>query len=235
MRLVFKKQGFLWLLVGAIFLFIAALASVWHFTPLRQYVDMDRLRGLIELIRGNWWTPLAVLPVYLVGNSLLFPNMVLNSAIILTLGGTLGWVCAMGGSLTAAASFFFLGKRLDADKLDFLRGKRFEKAREFLRKGGIGTVLAVRMMPIAPYSIVNIAAGTIDLRFRDFFIGTFIAHLPGTLTLAIFGEQLETAIRDPSSKNMTILALVALLGFGLFWTLRRYVRRKSLKNPDNPG
>ncbi|MFP4347354.1 MAG: TVP38/TMEM64 family protein [Thermodesulfobacteriota bacterium] len=213
--------------IAVMVLIVATLASMWRFTPLQQYTDPETLKSLISMVRAQWWTPLAVIPAYLAANSLMFPNMVLNGAVILTLGGLLGWACAVGGSLTAASVFFFLGYRFGTGKLDFIRGERFEKVRQFLRKGGIGAVVAVRMLPMAPYAVVNTAAGTIDLRFRDFIIGTFIAHLPGTLTLAVFGEQLETAIMDPSAKNITILATVLLLGIGVVWIVKRYARKHA--------
>ena len=222
-----KQRNPVWIPLAGAFLLVVALAGMWRFTPLRQYTDPETLRALISMVRAQWWTPLAVIPAYLIASSLMFPNMVLNGAIILTLGGMLGWACAVGGSLTAASAFFFLGNRFGAGKLDFIRGERFERVRQFLRKGGIGAVVAVRMVPIAPYAVVNTAAGTIDLRFRDYFIGTFIAHLPGTLTLAVFGEQLETVIMDPSAKNITILTAVLLLGIGLVWVVKRYARKHA--------
>ncbi len=218
-----------WLFAGGILLVVLGLAGMWRFTPLRHYADQESLSRLIAFIRDQWWTFLAVIPAYLVANSLLFPNMVLNGAIILTLGGFSGWVCAIAGSLTAASFFFFLGRRLGNGKLGFMKGKRFGKARKFLRKGGISAVIGVRMIPIAPYAVVNIAAGSIDLRFRDYLIGTFIAHLPGTVILAIFGERLETAITDPSGKNIAILLAVTMLGIALIWGVKRY----ALKRIDN--
>jgi len=220
----------MWLFAGVILLAISGLAGIWHF-PLQHYADQENLSRLITFVRGQWWTPLAIIPTYLVANSLLFPNMVLNSAIILTLGGFFGWACAIAGSLTAASLFFFFGRRFGAGRLDFMKGKRFEKVQKFLRKGGIGAVVGVRMIPIAPYAVVNTAAGSIDLRFRDYLIGTFIAHLPGTLTLAIFGEQLENVIADPSAGNITILLAVVLLGIALIWGVKRYAR-KHIENAE---
>lgn len=215
----------MWLFAGVILLAFSGLAGIWRFTPLQHYTDQENLSRLITFVRGQWWTPLAIIPTYLVANSLLFPNMVLNSAIILTLGGFFGWACAIAGSLTAASLFFFFGRRFGTGKLDFMKGKRFEKVQKFLRKGGIGAVVGVRMIPIAPYAVVNTAAGSIDLRFRDYLIGTFIAHLPGTLTLAIFGEQLENVISDPSAENITILLAVVMLGIALIWGVKRYARK----------
>jgi len=215
----------IWLYAGLVLLVILGLAGVWRFTPLQHYADQENLSRLITFVRGQWWTLPAIIPAYLAANSLLFPNMVLNGAIILTLGGFFGWTCAIAGSLTSASLFFFLGRRFGAEKLGFLKGKRFGKVQNFLRKGGVGAVIGVRMLPVAPYAVVNIAAGSIDLRFRDYLIGTFIAHLPGTLTLAIFGEQLKNVITDPSTENITILLAVVILGIAVIWGLKQYGRK----------
>lgn len=215
----------MWLFTGIILLVIMGLAGIWRFTSLQYYADMENLRRLLTFIRGQWWILLTVIPAYLVANSLLFPNMVLNGAIILALGGFFGWICAITGSITAASLYFFLGRRLGTGKLGFTKGKRFKKVQNLLRKGGIGAVVGVRMLPIAPYAVVNTAAGSINLRFRDFLIGTFIAHLPGTLTLAIFGEQLENVITDPSAENIAILLAVVILGIALIWGVKLYARK----------
>lgn len=221
----------MWLSAGGIFLFILGFAGIWRFTPLQHYTDQENLSRLIIIVRGQWWTLLIVIPAYLLANSLLFPNMVLNCAVILTLGGFFGWACAITGSLAAASLFFFLGRRFGTGKFDFMKGKRFGKVQKFLRKGGIGAVVGVRMIPIAPYAVVNTAAGSINLRFRDFLIGTFIAHLPGTLILAIFGEQLEKVVTNPSAENIMVLLAVVMLGIAVIWGVKRYAR-KHIENPE---
>ena len=38
--------------------------------------------------------------------------------------------------------------------------------------------------------------------------GTFLGMLPGVLTATVFGDQLEAAVRDPSSVNYWLIALV---------------------------
>lgn len=229
-----KDRKQMWLSAGGILLLILGFAGLWRFTPLQHYTEQENLSRLIVFVRGQWWTLLTVIPAYLLANSLLFPNMVLNCAVILTLGGFFGWACAITGSLTAASLFFYLGRWFGIGKRDFMKGNRFGKVQKFLRKGGIGAVVGVRMIPIAPYAVVNTAAGSINLRFRNFLIGTFIAHLPGTLTLAIFGEQLENVITNPSAKNIMVLLAVVMLGIAVICGVKRYVR-KHIKNPGTEG
>jgi phospholipase D1/2 len=206
---------------------MAVLAALWTFTPLRQFVNSDHLQEFSRShLLNQWWTILLIVPVYIVGSLLMFPNLALNIAVILSIGGLLGWLYAICGSLTAATVFFFIGHFLGMEKLNALNYGGIDKIKAFLNKGGIASVVAVRALPSAPYAIVNSAAGTFDIRYRDFIIGTFIAHLPGTLSLALLGKQLKSALAEPSPLNISILILILCAGGLLIWLLRSRVRKQ---------
>jgi uncharacterized membrane protein YdjX (TVP38/TMEM64 family) len=52
-------------------------------------------------------------------------------------------------------------------------------------------VIVIRMLPIAPFAIVNMIAGASHLRIKDFVLGTMLGMLPGTLLIAFSVGQLE--------------------------------------------
>jgi phospholipase D1/2 len=223
---VMKKKRHYKILLVAIILLVIALVGIWRFTPLKAYTDPETIREALSELRVRWWTPAVIPPVYILAHSIMFPNMVLNAAVILTLGGFIGWTSAVAGSLASASFYFFIGRRFGAERLKELKSERLRKVQRILRKGGVFAVLSVKMVPTAPYPVVNTAAGAIRIRFRDFFIGTFLAHLPGTVTLALFGEQLENVVRMPTAQNMLMLAVIAAAGASVIFLLRRYVTRR---------
>jgi uncharacterized membrane protein len=69
---------------------IAVLAALWKFTPLHNFVNSDHLQefGRSHLMH-QWWAILLIVPVYIVGSLLMFPNLALNIAVILSIGGWL--------------------------------------------------------------------------------------------------------------------------------------------------
>jgi phospholipase D1/2 len=80
----------------------------------------------------------------------------------------------------------------------------------------------VRLLPLAPYSIVNLAAGAAQVRFRDFLIGTALGMLPGVIGASVFAEQLVRTLRQPDPKNVVLLiVVVATLLFTAGWIERR--------------
>jgi uncharacterized membrane protein YdjX (TVP38/TMEM64 family) len=81
-----------------------------------------------------------------------------------------------------------------------------------LRRRGLVAVTALRLVPLAPFTIEGIVAGAIRLSVRDFTLGTALGMLPGTLAATVFGDQLQIAMRDPGEVNLWIVGgvLVAL-------------------------
>ena len=160
----------------------------------------------------------------MIANLLIFPNSILNIAVILGVGGFIGWLYAICGSLSAATVFFFAGRFWGAERLEASKYAGIPKIRRFLAKGGIAAVVAVHAVPSAPYGVVNSIIGTFDISYRNFIVGTFIGHLPGTLCLAFFGKQLEDLLDDPSPQNTAILLLIVCAASVLALVLRRRLK-----------
>jgi uncharacterized membrane protein YdjX (TVP38/TMEM64 family) len=225
----FSRRGSvnsLFVLIGAVVM-IAVLTALWKFTPLRELANSDHLQELSRShLVNQWWIILLIVSVYIVGSLLMFPNLALNIAVILSIGGLLGWVYAICGSLSAATVSFFLGHFLGVKKLSALKYAGIDRIKTFLSKAGIAAVVAVRVFPIAPYAIVNSVAGAFNISYRNFIIGTFISHVPGTLSLALLGEQLRSVFAEPSPLNISISILILCAGGLLIWLLRSRVRRQ---------
>jgi uncharacterized membrane protein YdjX (TVP38/TMEM64 family) len=78
-----------------------------------------------------------------------------------------------------------------------------------IARHGILAVVAIRMLPVAPYSVVNLAAGATRVPFRDFVLGSIIGMSPGVVGITLFEDQLEQMIRAPST--LTLVALASIL------------------------
>ena len=48
----------------------------------------------------------------------------------------------------------------------------------------------IRMVPIAPFSVVNLVAGASELSLRDFMLGTVLGMAPGIAVMAALGAQI---------------------------------------------
>jgi len=96
-----------------------------------------------------------------------------------------------------------------------------------LAQRGLLAVIAVRMVPVAPFAIVNMIAGASHIRLQDLLLGTLLGMTPGTLAMAVFVDQIIEAMKRPSQTRLALLlASLALIGVGL-WYARRWARRAS--------
>jgi uncharacterized membrane protein YdjX (TVP38/TMEM64 family) len=63
---------------------------------------------------------------------------------------------------------------------------------------------------VAPFGVVNLAAGASHLSLRDFTLGTLFGMAPGILAMTLLGDRLKLAVVDPGWKSvLTLLALAA--------------------------
>jgi uncharacterized membrane protein YdjX (TVP38/TMEM64 family) len=79
-------------------------------------------------------------------------------------------------------------------------------SRKLARRGWL-TVALVRIVPIAPYTIVNMVAGASHISARSFLIGTAVGMCPGILAIMIFEEGLERVLRNPDWLTLGIAAI----------------------------
>ncbi|MBD3317109.1 MAG: hypothetical protein GF344_15085 [Chitinivibrionales bacterium] len=209
------------------------LAALWRFTPLRAYTQPELLIDALRSLGKHWWIPLAVVPVYIIGDALMFPNAFMNATIILALGAFPGWVYAIGGSLATATVYYLVGRRFGENKVNAIHNRQLIRLRHFLRRGGIGTIAGIRLIPTGSYAVVNTFAGAIGVKYRDFIMGTFLALLPSTLTVALVGRRLGELVRDPSAQNVAGVAAILAGGILVFLLLRRYARKHLKKDVEN--
>jgi uncharacterized membrane protein YdjX (TVP38/TMEM64 family) len=70
-------------------------------------------------------------------------------------------------------------------------------------------------------------AGAIRIKLWEYMFGTFLSLLPGALMITAFGQQIRTALEDPSKVNYWLPALAAV-GFGLFvYFGRRWAAKRA--------
>jgi uncharacterized membrane protein YdjX (TVP38/TMEM64 family) len=94
-----------------------------------------------------------------------------------------------------------------------------------LRQRGLLAMTAVRLVPLAPFVVESVVAGAIRLRLWHVLGGTFFGMLPGTLTATVFGDQIETALRDPSQINWWLVGGVVTLLAVASYLVQRWFKR----------
>lgn len=210
------------LLQSAIILFaLSALAAAWYWTPLGQWLNVRELVRLATSFADHPLAPAIVLATYVLGSLVMLPVSLLIVATAITFGPLWGFLYALTGSLLGAAVTFGVGHAIGRDALQRLGESRLKRLSQRLAKRGILAIALVRIVPVAPFSVVNLMAGASHIRLLDFMIGTLLGMAPGILAISAFGGSLMQVIRNPGPKSIAFLAGVALaIGLAVLWVRR---------------
>ena len=198
------------------------LAAAWRLTPL---ADPDALTSTMMALQG----PLAALAVILIFVALglvMFPVMVLIAVTAAVFGVWPGVLYAGLGALASAMVTYGIGRWLGPHGLRQFFGPRLNLiTRSFARKG-IPTVTLVRLVPIAPFSIVNLAAGAICIPALDYILGTALGLLPGLAIMSVLGDRAITLIEQPSLAGVAAMIGLLVVAIGISVGLQMFISRR---------
>ena len=84
-------------------------------------------------------------------------------------------------------------------------------------------MITARLLPLGPFTIVNLIAGASRIRLRDFVLGSFLGLLPGVCAVTVLKDRLQGAMRDPTPTNVATLVGAGLVVLGaVLWTRHRF-------------
>jgi uncharacterized membrane protein YdjX (TVP38/TMEM64 family) len=211
-----ERLGTLARLAGAIAVPLGLIA-LWQLTPLSRWASPEALSTAAQALGGDPAGPLIGLAVFVVAAIAMVPVVSLIVASALVFGFGQGTPLALAGSLLAAVGSYGLGRLLWRDAVRRLAGERLDGLNRQLSRRGVLASALVRVVPVAPFAVVNLVAGASHLRLRDFALGTLLGMTPGTLALSFFAERAASAARDPSAASIAtaLLAIALLVGLAL--------------------
>jgi phosphatidylserine/phosphatidylglycerophosphate/cardiolipin synthase-like enzyme/uncharacterized membrane protein YdjX (TVP38/TMEM64 family) len=207
------------LLVAAV---VAGLTALWRFTPLAEWLTVDRVMALSESFSAIPWAPLAVMLAYTPACFIMFPRPLITLFAVVSFGAWMGFVYSMTGILAAALVTYLAGLWMDRGMVRRLAGPRLNRVSEILRKRGLIAITLVRLVPVAPFAVEGLVAGAIRIKLWQFMLGTALGLLPGTLTTTVFGDQMEAALRDPARINYGLISAVVVALVAVLFGARRW-------------
>ncbi|MGQ0466134.1 MAG: TVP38/TMEM64 family protein [Sporichthyaceae bacterium] len=176
-----KATGSPWRLVALAFALVAAAvairASGWDGPArLQDAVEAAGPAGAAAFVLG--YAALTLVPS---------PAAALTILAGALYGLTLGTLLAWAGALLGATGGYALGRLLGRDAVERLLRGRLADADRLLRAHGLAAVLAVRLVPLFPFTAINYAAGLVRVRPRDYVLGTALGIVPGAVAYAAVG------------------------------------------------
>ncbi|MBI1407755.1 MAG: TVP38/TMEM64 family protein [Caulobacter sp.] len=216
-------------------LVLAALVVLAFASGVTNHLSLDELRANRETLNAfviaNRWLALAVfMAVYVAVAALSLPG-----ALFLTLAGGLLFGPWLGGaaslvSATLGASIVFLVCRTAFGGVLAKRaGSGLARLEEGIARDAFSYLLVLRLVPAAPFFVVNIAAGLVRIPLTTFILASLIGMAPGSLVYSSLGAGLNHAFAAGQEPNLSIIfqpqILLPLIGLALLSLLPIIVRR----------
>ncbi|ACG78700.1 conserved hypothetical protein [Phenylobacterium zucineum HLK1] len=173
---------------------------------------------------GAWALPVAVLAfagLAFVG----VPQFMLIAAAVVVFGAWAGFAYSWIGTMVSAVIGFYLGRAAGARTLATFSGEGLRQFMELVGRNGFLASLIVRLVPSAPFIVVNMAAGVTPMRARDFAAGTALGIVPKIALTAFAGNSVVQVMRGQGGAGH----LALLVGIAVLWLVIGWYARKWLK------
>ena len=207
--------------VGLVFLFGAPLLGI------DGAGEVERWMG------GGLHGPAALAAAVAAFTALAFvgvPQFVLIAAAVVSFGPWTGIAYSWIGTMVSSLIGFALGRWWGAGALRPVSGPKLSRFMEMVGRNGFLASLVVRLVPSAPFIVVNMAAGVTPMRLRDFVAGTALGIIPKIALTAFSGAVVLEALHGQGGTwRWLMLALAAGLWALAAVATRLWVRRGAAK------
>jgi phospholipase D1/2 len=114
------------------------------------------------------------------------------------------------GAIASAVITYGIGAAIGRDAVETVMGPRLHRVRRSITERGVLAVAAIRLVPIAPFTLVNLIAGASKIRFADYLLGTVIGMAPGLVLMSALGHRIWSIISEPTLTNIVLFVLAVL-------------------------
>jgi uncharacterized membrane protein YdjX (TVP38/TMEM64 family) len=206
-----------WLVAAAAML----LLGLW-FSGLGEWLSLETLRthraGLTAWVSAHLvWAALAYVVVYAAAVAVSVPG-----AVFLTLSGgflfgaVAGTLLTVVGATTGAVLVFLFARAIFGEAALDRFGERGQRLAEGVRRNAWSYLLALRLVPLFPFFLVNLVPAFVGVRLPVYALTTFFGILPSTAVFSLAGAGLGTVLDSggelDSRSILTPEIIAALLG-----------------------
>ena len=203
-----KRPKPIWVKLWPIYIILAGLALAisqgWH-TQLSPSALGENAVYLNELVQENFLLVLAAfIAIYMLATIFMVP------ASALTIGGGFLFGVAIGApativGATIGASILFLAARSSlGEALKSIAGPFVGKMESGFNESPLSYLFTLRLIPVFPFAVSNIAPAILGAKFRDYVLTTFFGIMPGTIAYSWIGSGLRGTLLDAAEVGESV-------------------------------
>lgn len=222
---------------GLIVALVLLAVGLCFWFDLQRYLTLTALRDnrqtLLDYYAGHKTIMVAgFMAFYIVQTALSLPGAaILSLAAGAIFGTVLGTLYANIAATLGATLAFLVTRYLLRDVVLHRFGARLEGMNRELEQRGFNYLLFLRLVPLFPFFLINLAAGLTRLPLRTFFTATMLGIIPGGFVYVNAGASLATIDSLAGIVSPRVMGSFALLGlFALTPVLYDKFTSKRVKN-----
>jgi len=210
-----KKQKPILVRLWPIYIILAGLALAisqgWH-TQLSPAALGENAVYLNNLVQENFWLVLfAFIGIYIAATAFMVPASALTIGGGFLFGVSVGAPATVIGATIGACILFVAAKTSIGETLKSIAGPFIAKMEKGFNENALSYLFTLRMIPVVPFAVANIAPAILGAKFRDYFISTLFGIIPGTVAYSLIGSGLRETLLA-AGENPDVGALVAEAG-----------------------
>lgn len=214
------------------------VVTLFFYFDMQRYLTLTALKAnrqtLLDYYAAHKLVMVAgFMAIYIIQTALSLPGAaILSLAAGAIFGSIMGTVYANIAATLGATLAFLVTRYLLRDVVLNKFGSKLEGMNRELEKRGFSYLLFLRLVPLFPFFLINLAAGLTRIPLRTFFFGTMLGIIPGGFVYVNAGASLATIDSLSGIASPRVLGSFTLLGlFALVPVL--YNKIKNRKHSPN--
>ncbi|GAB4188723.1 MAG: hypothetical protein Tsb0015_08960 [Simkaniaceae bacterium] len=226
-----KWKRFIPILILLILMILAYLTEIYKYFSLETLQEQQF--ALKKFVKTHYiLSPLIFILIYTISTGLSLPG----AATLSLIGGflfplPLSTLYVIIGATLGAIIIFLASRTALGEILRRKAGSLLKKLEKGFQKNAWSYLLFLRLIPIFPFWLVNIAAAFFQVRFLTFLWTTFIGIIPGSYLYTQAGAGIENILesKEPLSFSaiFNIQLIISLIGIGILM-LAAFITKKFI-------
>lgn len=235
-----KKQSPIWIKLWPVYLIAAVMVGAWQL-GLFQYLSLDTLREQQEVLQSFVADNLILAVAIFIGIYAAATLFMIPGALWITIGGGFlfglvgGSIATIVGATLGASMLFFAASTSIGSALRDRAGPFMAKMEAGFNENPFSYMFALRLLPVVPFPVANIAPALLGAKYREYAITTAVGIIPGVVAYTWVGSGLGATFAAGEDPNLAIIAknmLPALAALGVVALIPVIYKKISGRKPD---
>lgn len=216
---------------------LAAAIAAFFALRLDRYLTFETLAQNCDALQAQAQRLGAVAVLLYIAAYIAITTLSVPGATLLTMAGglmfgtTLGALAALLGATLGGTLVFLIARTSFGDVLERRAEPRIRKLEAGFRANAWSYLLVLRLVPLFPFWLVNLVAGSFGVSLRVFVLCSLFGMAPGALVYAGLGAGIDTVISAGGRPELGIIfephLLLPLLGLAALALLPVFLKARQ--------